>query len=85
LGAQQGGIYPAQVHSRLFDRVTFDARLDRAEADRYHTAHRCAARYCRRLEHTFVNRGVARIEAMVRELRRFYRLGANAKLKLALA
>jgi hypothetical protein len=85
LGAQQGGGYPAQVHSRLFDRVTFDARLEPAEVERYQTAHRCAARYCRRLEHTFVNRGVARIEAMVRELRRFYRLGAGAKLKLALA
>ncbi len=85
LGAQQGGGYPAQVHSRLFDRVSFDARLEPDEAARYQTAHRCAARYCRRLEHTFVNRGVARIEAMVRELRRFYRLGANAKLKLALA
>jgi hypothetical protein len=85
LGAQQGGGYPSQVHSRLFDRVSFDAHLEPAEAERYQTAHRCAARYCRRLEHTFVNRGVARIEAMVRELRRFYRLGASAKLNQALA
>jgi hypothetical protein len=85
LGEQQGGAYPLQVHSRLFDRVRFDARLEPAETQRYQTAHRCAARYCRRLEQAFVNRGVARIEAMVRELRRFYRLGASAKLKLALA
>jgi hypothetical protein len=85
LAAQQGGAYPSQVHSRLFDRVSFDERLEPEQAERYQTAHRCAARYCRRLEHTFVNRGVARIEALLRELRKFYRLGANAKLNHALA
>ena len=84
LGAQHGGGYPAQVHSRLFDRVSFDTRLQPEQAERYQTAHRCAARYCQRLERTFVNRGVARIEAMVRELRKFYRLGSGAKLSYAL-
>jgi hypothetical protein len=83
---QQGGdSYPAQVHSRLFDRVSFDSHLKPAEYQRYLTAHRCAAHYCRRLEGRFVNRGVARIEAMVRELRSFYRLGNTAKLRHALA
>jgi hypothetical protein len=85
LADQQGGGYPAQVHARLFDRVRFDARLEPDQYHRYRTAHRCAARYCRRLEHRFVSRGVARIEAMVRELRKFYRLGAAAKLHHALA
>lgn len=85
LAAQLGGTYPAQVHPRLFDRVSFDSRLQPEQVERYATAHRCAARYCRRLERTFVNRGVARIEALVRELRRFYRLGASAKLNHALA
>ena len=85
LADQQGGGYPAQVHSRLFDRVSFDARLEPDEYHRYRTAHRCAARYCRRLEHRFVSRGEARIEAMVRELRKFYRLGSTAKLSHALA
>ncbi len=33
LADQQGGGYPAQVHARLFDRVSFDARL---EPDQYH-------------------------------------------------
>jgi hypothetical protein len=82
---QQGGGYPAQVHARLFDRVSFDARLDPDQYHRYRTAHRCAAHYCRRLEHRFVTRGQARIEALVRELRRFYRLGSTAKLRHALA
>jgi hypothetical protein len=85
LGDQQGGGYPAQVHGRLFDRVSFDARLEPDQYHRYRTAHRCAAHYCRRLEHRFVRRGEARIEALVRELRKFYRLGSTAKLRHALA
>jgi hypothetical protein len=82
---QQGGGFPTQVHSRLFDRVSFDARLEPHQYDRYRTAHRCAAQYCRRLERRFVQRGKARTEALLRELRTFYRLGATAKLRHALA
>ncbi len=82
---QQGGGYPAQVHARLFDRVRFDARLESEQYDRYRMAHRCAANYCRRLESRFVNRGEAQVEALVRELRKFYRLGSAAKLRHALA
>ncbi len=82
---QQGGSFPAQVHARLFDRVHFDARLEPEQYDRYRTAHRCAANYCRRLESRFVNRGEAQVEALVRELRKFYRLGSAAKMRHALA
>jgi hypothetical protein len=86
LGSQLGGrSYPAQVHARLFDRVRFDARLEPDQYERYRTAHVLAAKYCRRLERRFVHRGVARIEALVRELRRFYRLTHTAKLRHALA
>jgi hypothetical protein len=85
LADQQGGGYPEQVHARLFDRVSFDVRLEPDQYHRYRMAHRCAAHYCRRLEHRFVRRGEARIEALVRELRRFYRLGSTAKLRHALA
>jgi hypothetical protein len=85
LASQTGGSYPAQVHARLFDRVSFDARLEPDQYERYRTAHRCAANYCRGLERRFVNRGVARIEAMVRELRGFYRLRHDAKMRHALA
>ena len=79
------GSYPKQVHARLFDRVSFDARLKPDQFERYKTAHSVAAHYCRRLERRFVDRGVARIEAMVRELRSFYRLRHAAKLRHALA
>jgi hypothetical protein len=85
LAQQLGGGFPAQVHARLFDRVSFDERLQPDQVDRYRMAHRCAAHYCRRLEHRFVSRGQARIEALVRELRRFYRLGSSAKMRHALA
>jgi hypothetical protein len=81
---QQGGAYPAQVHTRLFDRVEFDSRLAPEQYDRYRTAHRCAANFCRRLESRFVSRGNAQVEALVRELRKFYRLGSAAKLRYAL-
>jgi len=85
LADQQGGGYPQRVHQRLFDRVNFDERLEPEQYDRYRTAHRCAANYCRRLESRFVSRGEAQVEALVRELRRFYRLGSAAKLRHALA
>ena len=82
---QEGQSYPAQVHARLFDRVSFDARLQPDQYERYRTAHALAARYCRRLERRFVNRGTPKIEAMVRELRSFFRLRHTAKLRHALA
>jgi hypothetical protein len=82
---QEGQSYPAQVHARLFDRVSFDARLEPDQYERYRTAHALAAHYCRRLERRFVNRGKPKIEAMVRELRSFFRLRHAAKLRHALA
>ena len=82
---QEGRSYPAQVHARLFDRVSFDARLEPHQYERYRTAHALAARYCRRLEQRFVNRGTPKIEALVRELRGFFRLRHAAKLRHALA
>jgi len=82
---QQGGGYPAHVHSRLFGHVSFDARLEPEQYERYRTANRCAANFCRRLESRFVGRSGARIEAMVRELRKFYRLGHTAKLRYAMS
>jgi hypothetical protein len=84
-GQQEGQGYPAQVHARLFDRVSFDVRLTPDQHERYRTAHALAARYCRRLERRFVNRGTLKIEAMLRELRSFYRLRHAAKLRHALA
>jgi len=85
VAGQQGGSYPARVHARLFDRIAFDDALEPEQADRYRTANRCAAQYCRRLERRFVTRGGVRVEALLRELRLFYRLGCAAKMRHALA
>jgi hypothetical protein len=82
---QTGGEYPAHVHARLFDRIRFDPRLEPVEYHRYRTAHRSAANFCRRLERRFVRRNGARVEALVRELRKFYRLGSAAKQRYAMA
>ena len=46
-------------------------------------AQRYAARFCRRLEEQFLRRRQTRPEAMVAELRAFYRLGRHAKLRHA--
>jgi hypothetical protein len=82
---QTGGEYPAHVHARLFDRSRFDPRLEPEQHHRYRTAHRSAANFCRRLERRFVRRNGARVEALVRELRKFYRLGSAAKQRYAMA
>ena len=85
LGLQQGGAFPRDVHGRLFDRVSFDGRLDAQQAWRYRTAHRSAAQFCQRLERRFVTRGMAQVEGLVRELRKFYRLGSCEKMRYATA
>ena len=82
---QQGGGYPVHVHARLFDRVNFDAALEPEQYDRYRTANRFAANFCKRLESRFVGRAGTKVEALVRELRKFYRLGTAAKLRYALS
>jgi hypothetical protein len=55
------------------------AWMGAAERERYETAHRVAQRYCRRLEASFPLR--ADTPALLRELRRFYRAGAEQKLR----
>lgn len=85
LTSQDSGRYPGYVFARLFDAARFDSRLDEEQLSRYSAAHRSAARYCRFLEKRFVRRGQARVEGLLRELRKFYRLGSAAKLDYALA
>jgi hypothetical protein len=85
LASQAQGSYPGYAFARLFDAARFDSRLNAEQLDRYAAAHRSAARYCRYLERRFVTRGRARMEDLLRELRKFYRLGHSAKLDYALA
>ena len=81
--AQRGGKFPGDLFERLFDRASFLPTLTPEQRARYEEAHRYAARFCRRLEERFLRRRQARPEAMVAQLRAFYRLGRHAKLRHA--
>ena len=80
---QRDGRFPSELFNRLFDRVGFLPHLTGAERGRYEEAHHFAAKFCRRLEDRFLRRRSARPEAMLAELRTFYRLGRHAKLRHA--
>lgn len=80
---QRAGRFPVDLFEHLFERVSFLPDLTPAERSRYEEAHRFAARFCGRLEERFLRRRQARPEAMLSELRAFYRLGQHAKLRHA--
>lgn len=80
---QRDGRFPGELFERLFDRTAFLPHLPADERTRYEEAHRFAARFCRRLEERFLRRRRARPEALIAELRNFYRLGRHAKLRHA--
>ena len=69
------------LRRKLFENVEF---LDEAESEageRYRLANRLASQYAARLESRYVVRGD--LDALARELRRFYRLGAREKIETA--
>lgn len=79
--ATTGGQRREELLRRLFEGVDFSAHLTAHERARYLEAHRVAGRYAERLS-GLLDRGV---HALLDELRRFYRLPADAKRKHALA
>ncbi|HZF15555.1 MAG TPA: hypothetical protein VE046_06400 [Steroidobacteraceae bacterium] len=81
LGEQGAGRFPARLHEWLFERTGFDPELDAMELQRYRTASGYAARYCRRLEEWFLKRRTPALESFMREIRAFYRLGTQMKLR----
>lgn len=64
------------LHARLFDEVGYRPGLGEAELERYRTANRLARGYCRALLR-YVEQG--RVEPLLAELRRAWRLGAGEK------
>jgi hypothetical protein len=78
LGAGRQDLAAAQVHELLFERAQFDPHLSGALLERYRDASRGAARYCLSLARRFT---VPQHPALLRELRRFYRLDHAAKLR----
>jgi len=68
---------------RLFGAARFVDPPGTVAGDRYRLAHRLAARFTRRLEHTYLRR--ARTRELRQTLRRFFRLGQTQKIELATA
>ena len=68
----------ARLRRRLFEQFEYEDDLDREERARYRAANANAQRYSASLERRFVR--PRRIDAMLRELRRFYRMSLASKL-----
>lgn len=81
LREQNPGRFPAELHPLLFDRARVDDVLAGDRVELYRQASSYAARYCRRLARTLRPAGSAADAAAITELRRFYRLGRERKLR----
>jgi len=66
------------LHQRLFDRHAYHDGMSAELRERYRSANRLAAKYCRRLEKEYVLSG--NTAAMLRELRRFCRKSQREKI-----
>lgn len=78
-GLQREGEVPRRLHRVLFDAARFDDTLDEEERARYLDANHFAARYCLALQRRYP--GLHREQGFLRELRAFYRLGRNDKVR----
>jgi hypothetical protein len=72
------GAWAEELLRRLFDRVSYRAKLSEAERWRYEEANRLSRNFCNRLMGHVSGR---RLERLLSELRYAYRLGAEAKLR----
>jgi hypothetical protein len=81
LRAQNPKRFPAELHHLLFERARVDDILAGNRAGLYRAANRYAAQFCRRLARTLRPAGSAAQAAAIAELRRFYRLGRERKLR----
>jgi hypothetical protein len=72
------GAWAEELLRRLFDRVSYRAKLSEAERWRYEEANRLSRNFCTRLMGHVSGR---RLERLLSELRYAYRLGAEAKLR----
>lgn len=80
---QQNGHVPSALHTRLFEDVRFDDSLPPEAQSRYVSANRLAARYCHALRRRFPGHHHQR--SFVRELRDFYRMSEQRKVRHILA
>jgi hypothetical protein len=75
----QSGDPPSGLRHRLFAHVTFAGDLSREERERYQLANSAASAYASSLEDRFIRHRA--VEALLAELRRFYRKGLAEKLE----
>jgi hypothetical protein len=79
LGAQGNSKSASALHEILFDRIKFRDDLTEQNLERYRDANHYAAKYCRSLRSNFPD---SHGESCFRnELRRFYRLTQNEKIR----
>jgi len=71
----------AALRARLYEQVAFQHDAAHESGERYRVANATANRFVRRLEREYV--GAARYSEMRIELRRFFQLGQEEKLRLA--
>jgi hypothetical protein len=83
VASQFGGRVPGRLHEWLFDRPRQADYLDASQRELYGDANRFAAQYCRGLMNGFLGGGAD--EALMPELRRFYRLSRARKLRRIVA
>ena len=67
------------MHRRLFEEHLYQRGMNKAMRERYKSANRLAAKYCRKLEKEFIQRG--RTGEMLNELRRFCRKSQPQKIR----
>jgi hypothetical protein len=65
-----------RLHGWLFEEISFREELDAEQRDRYRAANDYAARFC----HALSSHLVSDAQAVLTELRRFYRLPVNDKI-----
>lgn len=78
---RQGLPYSRSVVDGLFRAATFDAQLNIEEQSRYRLANRAAGTYCENLASRYISPGGVNTRTFYADLRRFYRLCGEAKLR----
>src|SRR5215472_11628372 len=81
LRSQNPRRFPAELHPLLFDRTRIDEDLAGDRAVLYRQANAYAARYCRTLASTLRPFVSAADDAAIADLRRFYRLDRERKVR----
>jgi hypothetical protein len=78
-GSINSGAIPAKdIKRKLFEESVLNPDLLSEEKERYRDANRLAMNYCHYLESNYLKKND--ISAMVKDIRRFYRLGQNGKI-----